>query len=34
MIGIISVASFFPFLVLAGDSVAATGGEDTDLIGS
>lgn len=33
MIGVISIGCLFPFLVIVGDSLSASGGEDADLIG-
>lgn len=33
MIGVISIGCLFPFLVIVGNSLSASGGEDADLIG-
>lgn len=33
MIGIVSIGCLFPFLILMGSSLSASGGEDADLIG-
>jgi hypothetical protein len=33
MVGIISIGCLFPFLIVVGSSLSASGGEDADLIG-
>ena len=33
MIGVVSIGCLFPFLILMGSSLSASGGEDADLIG-
>jgi hypothetical protein len=33
MIGVISIGCLFPFLIMVGSSLSASGGEDADLIG-
>ena len=34
MIGVISIGCYFPFLSIVSNSLAASGGEDADLIGA
>lgn len=33
MVGVISIGCLFPFLIIMGSSLSASGGEDADLIG-